>query len=73
MADALENARKVLVGKVRGHSYSMERLKLWTEEIWGSLLKELSMIRVLARGWFALHFHRLEYTQWILSQYWHIE
>lgn len=42
-------------------------------EVWGSLLKELPIIRVLARGWFALHCHREEYTDWILSQYWHIE
>lgn len=37
------------------------------------MLKELPAIKVLARRWFALHFHRPEYTQWILSQFWHIE
>lgn len=51
----------------------MERLRQWAEEIWGTLLKELPAIKVLARGWFSLHFHRVEYTEWILSQFWHIE
>lgn len=73
LPEVMEATRKVLVSRVRGRTYSVERLKLWDEEIWGSLLKELPDIRVLARGWFALHFHRPEYTQWILSQYWHIE
>lgn len=73
MADAIGTARKVLVGRVRGQTYSVEILRQWTEEIWGTLLKELLAIKVLARGWFSLHFHRAEYTEWILSQFWHIE
>lgn len=73
MADVVDTTRKFLVGRVRGRTYSVERLKRWTDEIWGSLLKELPVVRVLARGWFALQFHRPEYTQWILSQFWHIE
>lgn len=73
MADAIDTARKVLVGQVRDRTYSVERLRQWTKEIWGTLLKELPAIKVLARGWFALHFHRAEYTEWILSQFWHIE
>lgn len=72
LPDVMDAARKVLVGRVRGRTYTVERLKLWVEEIWGSLLTELPAIMVLSRGWFALHFHRPEYTQWILSQYWHI-
>lgn len=69
MADVMDMARKVLVGRVRGRNYTVERLRQWTMEIWGSLLKELPVIRVLARGWFALRFHREEYTDWILSRY----
>lgn len=73
MVDALDMARKVLVGRVHGRNYSVERLHQWTMEIWGSLLKELPIFRVFARGWFALRFHREKYTDWILSRYWHIE
>lgn len=73
MADAIDIARKVLVGRVRGRTYSVEILQQWIKEIWGTLLKELRAIKVLERGWFALHFHRAEYTEWILSQFWHIE
>jgi len=61
-APLLDAASKVLVGRVRGRTYTAERLKLWVEEIWGSLLKELPEVMVLTRGWFALHFHRPEYT-----------
>lgn len=43
------------------------------QRFWGSLLKELPIIRVLAHGWFALRFHREEYTDWILSRFWHIK
>lgn len=70
----MENtAKKVLVGRIRGRKYTVERLRLWTEEIWGSLLKDLPIIHVLARGWFALRFHQEEYTDWILSRFWNIE
>lgn len=60
MGEVAETAKKVLVGCVHGRNYSISCLCLWTTEIWGSLLKELPIIRVLARGWFALHFHREE-------------
>lgn len=70
----MENTtKKVLVGRIRGRNYTIERLRLWIEEIWGSLLKDLPIIHVLARGWFALRFHREEYTDWILSRFWNIE
>lgn len=72
MGEVAETDRKVLVGRVHGQNYTAERLGLWTKEIWGTLLKELPTIRVLTRGWFALRFHR-EYTDWILSRFWHIE
>lgn len=73
LLDVMDTGRRVLVGRVRGRTYSVESLKLWVEEIWGTFFKELPEIKVLARGWFALHFHRPEYTHWVLSQYWHIE
>lgn len=73
MADAIDTARKVLVGRVCGRTYSVERLRQWTEEIWGTLLKELPAIKVLARGLFSIYFHRAKYIEWILSQFWHIE
>jgi len=73
MGEVAETAKKVLVGRVRGWNYLVERLRLWTTKIWGSLLKELPIIRELARGWFALHFHREEYMDWILSWFWHIK
>lgn len=50
MADALDTVRKVFVGRVRGRNYTMEHLRQWTMEIWGSLLKKLPVIKVLARG-----------------------
>lgn len=50
LPDIMETAQKFLVGRVKGCTYTVDRLKLWTEEIWGTLLKELPEIRVLARG-----------------------
>lgn len=73
MGDVSDMVMKVLVRRVQGRNYPVERLHHWTMEIWGSLLKELPFIRVLARGWFAIWFDREEYTDWILSHFWHIE
>lgn len=73
MGKVVDTANRVLVWHVRGRTYSVERLLLWTLEIWGTLLKEITSITILSRGWFALSFHQEEYIYWILSHYWHIE
>lgn len=41
MEEVAKMAKKVLVGQVRGKNYIVERIRLWTKEIWGTLLKEL--------------------------------
>jgi len=61
MGDVADTTKKVLIGRVRGRNYSVECLCLWTSEIWGSLLKQLPIIKVLAHGWFSIHFHSEEY------------
>lgn len=73
MGEVAEKANFVLVGYVRGRDYSMERLILWVQEIWGNTLKELLEVQILPRGWFALQFSKEEYTNLVLARYWHIE
>lgn len=71
--DSMALARSVLVGHVRGRTYSAKRLTLWVKEIWGDLLTELPEVQELPRGWFSLHFATEECTDTVLAQYWHIE
>jgi len=73
MRKVVDTANWVLVWDVRGRTYLTERFRLWTFEICGTLLKEITSITILSWGWFALSFHQEDYTDWILSRYWHIE
>lgn len=36
---------RVLVGRVQGRSYTMARLKQWTNEVWGHHLVELPFVQ----------------------------
>lgn len=69
MGEVVDMGNKVIVGRVRGKTYSAARLRLWTMEIWGNLLKELLTINTFTRGCIALSFHREEYTKCILSHF----
>lgn len=73
MGDVIDTVDRVLVGRVRGQTYSMARLKQWTTKIWGHILTNLPSVQSLARDWFTLLFARDDYTTWILSKLWHIE
>lgn len=73
MGEVVDKANRVLVGHVQGRAYSATRLTNWVQEIWGGILQELPEVQSLARGWFALHFSKAEYTDLILAKYWHIE
>lgn len=66
-------ARSVLVGHVRGRTFTVNRLIKWVEEIWGNLLKDLPEVHILPRGWFSLHFTKEDYIDLVLAKYWHIE
>lgn len=67
MGDVVDTANKVLVGRVRGRTYSAAQLRLSVMEIWGNILKELLSVTILAWGWFTLSFQRKDYTSWVLS------
>jgi len=67
--DIVDITNKVLVGRVRGIVYIVACLHLWVMEIWGNILKELSTITTLARGWFSLRFKREDYTSWVILWY----
>jgi len=41
MAEVVDTTSKVLVGRVRGRSYSAAHLCLWVMELWGNIFKEL--------------------------------
>ena len=73
IGEVVDKANTVLVGHVRGRAYLAARLISWVKEIWGSTLKELPEVRNLARGWFVLHFSKVDYTELVLAKYWHIE
>lgn len=73
MGEVVTMASKVLVGRVRGHAYSAERLNLWVNEIWGNIFKDLPKVQTLPCGWFVPHFLQEEYTNWALTRYQHIE
>lgn len=66
-------ARTMLVGHVRGRSYTVDRLMRWVKEIWGVLLTQVPEVEVLPRGWFSLQFANEEHTNAVLERYWHIE
>lgn len=71
--DSMDTVDQVLVGRIRGRSYTTTRLKLWTLEVWGHHLADFPFIQTFVRGWFALHFSRAEHTNWVLSSFWHFQ
>lgn len=75
IGEAATMARTILVGLVRGRAYSAARPTLWVKEIWGGVLHELPEVQVLPKGWFALHFAKEAYTDFVLGRYgtlrWH--
>lgn len=73
LGKAMDTTDRFFVGQVLGWNYSMTRLKQWTVKIWGHILTDLPFLQTLVRGWFTLHFARVEHTTWILSKFCHIE
>jgi len=73
IGEAAIMASTVLVGHVRGRTYSANRLTQWVRDIWGGILKELPEVHVLPKGWFSLHFAKENYTNLVPSRYWHID
>lgn len=71
--DAMDLADRVLVGHIRGRSYTAEKLKTWASQIWGPFLVDIPTVQTFVRGWFALRFSRADHTSWVLSSFWHFE
>ena len=69
----MDYADRVLVGRIRGRSYTTDRLKSWAAEIWGQHLANIPFVQTFVRGWFALRFARADHTSWVLSSFWHFE
>ena len=69
----MDIANTVLVGHVRGRTFSVKRLKQWVQEIWGGVFFDLPVVHVLPRGWFSLQFSKESYTNLVLGRCWHIE
>lgn len=56
VGEVADKAGKVLVGRVRGRTYTREFLGLWVKEIWGKTFIHLLEVQLLPRGWLVLHF-----------------
>lgn len=56
MGDVLDTADRVLVGWVRGRSYTVAHLGQCILEICGQVLEDLTSVVTLSCGWFALCF-----------------
>lgn len=57
MGEVMDMTGRVLVGRVHGRAYFIDRLRVWVKEIWGNIFKDLLEVKTLAQGWFALYFH----------------
>ena len=49
MGEVADKAGKVLVGRVRGRTYSANRLGLWVKEIGGKIFIQLPEVQILPR------------------------
>jgi len=73
LGEAMDFADRVLVGRIRGRSYTAARLKTWATAVWGHHLADIPFVQTFVRGWFALRFARADHTNWVLSSFWHFD
>lgn len=54
--ETMDFVDRVLVGCIRGKSYTAAQLKTWASDVWGHHLVDIKFVQTIVRGWFALRF-----------------
>jgi hypothetical protein len=73
MAHVMDFSVLVVVGNVRGRSFSTKTLKEWATTSWVETVVYVSAVKVLARGWFVFKFMKAKDANWVLQSPWSVD
>lgn len=65
-SEVMDTVDHVLVGRIRGQSYNVARLKQWVTKVWEYHLAEPLFVQTFVKGWFVLRIARAQHTNWVL-------
>lgn len=68
LGKVMEMSEKVVVGRTRGRTFSVELLHTLIKKEWGGLLKDLHKVSTLTRGLFMLKFNLVDAVSWVLGK-----